>query len=465
MSEPPDSDSSHSTLRSVTRGASVYFLGTGANKILRFIINLLLTRWLGAALYGIYTYGNTLMSMASILTRLGTGKSILKFIPQYEGDRANQNRILGLAYATSFVASLIVAAGLYLLAPTITELTLGRPLLTDVLRLFAIILPFNTFINIIASVFQSIELPEYQMLSSTVALPAFRLVTIGVAIVLGASLIGVVAAMIVAWVLTFGFAVALFLSRTDFRPTFRSSRKEMSEFYNFSVPLTFSQAGSFFQNRVDILMVGFFLSGSAVGIYNIATVLSRFLTMPLLGFSQMFPPIASRLYTNGELAELESLFARVTRWSFTLSLLPFLGALIYRREVLAIFGETFATGAGVLALFAFAQLTNATVGPSGYVLMMTGHQYLTMVNKWVLGVSNIVLNYLFIMEFGLIGAALATASTLSAVRRWCRSLHRPSIGGSQLYIDLISIHHMTRISRNYLQFIRATQSEVNRVRP
>jgi hypothetical protein len=51
------------------------------------------------------------------------------------------------------------------------------------------------------------------------------------------------------------------------------------------------------------------------------------------------------------------------------------------------------------------------------------------------------------------------------VRRWCRSLHRPSIGGSQLYIGLIFIHHMTRISRNYLQFIRATQSEVNRVRP
>src|SRR5699024_10248831 len=161
---------------------------------------------------------------------------------------------------------------------------------------------------------------------------------------------------------------------------------------------------------------GFFVSAAgAVGVYQIAVVLGRFLTLPLKGFNKLFPSIASGMYARDEFAELDSLYTRITRWSFTLSLLPSIALVIYASEALSIFGETFAGGAGILILFVFAQFTNAAIGPSGYVLMMTGHQYLSMINSWALGVLNVVLNYIFITNFGAIGAALATAGTLTAV--------------------------------------------------
>src|SRR5699024_739209 len=107
MADSSDSSSSFSAVRSVTRGASVFFLGTGGNHGLRFLINLLLTRSLGT-LYGLYVYGTTLLSLAAVFTNLGTNQSILKFIAAHENDHANQNRIPGLASLTSFVASLVV---------------------------------------------------------------------------------------------------------------------------------------------------------------------------------------------------------------------------------------------------------------------------------------------------------------------------------------------------------------------
>ena len=416
MADSSGSSSSFSSIRSVTRGASVFFVGTGVNNVQRFLINLLLTQTLGSTLYGLYTYGTTLLTVASVFTNLGTNQSLLKFIPEYEDDSANQNRILGLATLTSLVASIVVAAVAFVAAPMITELTLDNPLMTDVIRLLALALPFSEMISTIGTAFQSIEWQGHQMLTSSVGLQAFRLGAIAVAIALGATFIGIMAAMVAAWIIAFGFGLLLLLSRTSFRPTFgRSSKDELIEFYNFSVPLTLTQAGSVLQSRVDILMVGFFLSSGAVGVYNVAAILSRFLTMPLTGFSKLFPPIVSGLYARDEIEELESVYSQITRWSFTLSLLPSIAVIIYAEEALSIFGSEFTAGSNVLILFVLAQLTNAAVGPSGYVLMMTGHQYLSMVDEWILGVSNVVLNYILITNLGIIGAALATAGTMAVV--------------------------------------------------
>jgi O-antigen/teichoic acid export membrane protein len=89
--------------------------------------------------------------------------------------------------------------------------------------------------------------------------------------------------------------------------------------------------------------------------------------------------------------------------------------MVYAEEILSLFGEGFTDGVLVLILFTIAQLTNSAVGPSGFLLMMTDHQYLTMTNQVVSGTLNAVLNYVFILEYGFIGAAVATASVLAGI--------------------------------------------------
>lgn len=416
MSSESNSGGLYSSLRSVTRGASVYAVGSGLSKALGFVFQVVMTRGLGAELYGIYTYGFTLAMFVVNFADLGTSKSILKFIPQYEDDHANQNRLLGLAYVTSFGGSVLLGGGLYVLAPTIADLTLKEPLLTEVLRIFGVFVVFYTLIRTISSVFQSIELQEYKMLLENVTTQGIRILTAGIALAVGASVVGVTAAIIVGTVLTFGIAVAVFFSRTSFRPTLRGSRTNIREFYNVSLPLTFLDAGRLLYRRIDVLMVGFLLSASSsVGVYNIATVLASLLRLPLTGFNQLFPPIASRLYSNGEIEELQSVYTMVTRWTFTISLLPAAATIVYAEELLGIFGNAFTAGVTVLLLFVLGELVNAVAGPSNYMLIMTDHQYVTLVNEWALGVFNVVLNYLFISWFGLVGAAIATAGVLSVI--------------------------------------------------
>ena len=429
MSEQPTEQStanSHfESLRSILGGASVFVSGQVFVKLTGFVINALLTRVLGPELYGVYAYAKSFIDVANTVTTLGSNIAVLRFLPAFENDPERQNRVLGTAALASSLGSLLVTVGLFFSAPLINQYTLGQPVFVDALRLFALLLPFDTLTTLISSTFRGLELPKYQVFAEKVLRPALRLGAVGIALLVGFSLLGTVGTLVVASVAIFSLAGLILLRRTTLRPATPNSTTEIYEFLDYSVPLMLSQAGSVLYNRIDVFMVGFFLSSEAVGFYNISFLVSSIVTLPLVGLSQIFTPIASRLFETGDYEGLDSIYSTVTRWTFSVSLLASLFAIVYARELLALFGPTFVRGAPVLQLFALGQLLNATVGPSNDLLMMTDHERLTFLNHWVFGVANVVLNYVFIREFGFVGAAFATAGVLALLNiiRWLELRH------------------------------------------
>ena len=101
----------------------------------------------------------------------------------------------------------------------------------------------------------------------------------------------------------------------------------------------------------------------------------------------------------------------MTRWSLTLSLVLTIGGVVYATEILRLFGPEFVAGVGVLVVIMVSEMLNAAVGPSGLVLIMTDHQKFATANQWAFGLLNVGLNVVLVLEFGLVGAAVATAST------------------------------------------------------
>jgi O-antigen/teichoic acid export membrane protein len=343
---------------------------------------------------------------------------MLRFLPEYEDESGRRTWVLSLAYLTSIFTSLVTAFLLYVSAPLVTSLTIGDPLLTDTLRVLALVLPFNTLSDLTSSVFRSIEQTQYRIAIEYVVEPLVRMVAIGIALLLGYSLIGVVGTIAAGGVLIFIVSVALLLSRTELRPKIivpTKDTKELKTYYNFTIPVAFKDVGSFLYNRVDILMLGIFLTGASIGIYKIAIVVSTLLVIPIRSFKELFPPIAARLYSNDKVDQLDSIYETVTRWMFTMTLFPGSVMIVYQVEILDIFGEEFGAGAAILTVFVFGQLMNSIAGPSGIILMMTDNQYFNLANQWGFGILNAILNYVLIVEFGLIGAAIATGAVLTGI--------------------------------------------------
>jgi O-antigen/teichoic acid export membrane protein len=420
MSEESATSTHFESLRSILGGASVFISGQMFVKLAGFAINALLVRALGPGLYGVYAYAKSFIDVSASITTLGSDIAVLRFLPTFETDQSRQNRVLGVASIASLFGSLLIAGGLFALAPVINEYTLQNPIFVDALRLFALLLPFDTFSKLISSTFRGIELATYQVFVTKVLRPTLRLAAVAIALLVGFSLLGTVGTLVVASVAIFVIAGFVLFRRTSFRPAPPDSAAETREFFEYSVPLMFSDAGALLYNRVDVFMVGFLLSSAAVGFYNIGFLVSSVVTLPLAGLSQIFTPIASRLYEADDYAGLNSMYSTVTRWAFTVSVFSALFALVYAREILALFGPSIVRGTPVLQLFAIGQLLNVATGPNDYLLMMTDHERLSFLNHWVFGVANVILDYVFIQEFGFVGAAFATASVLALLNivRW-----------------------------------------------
>lgn len=411
-----DGDSRIRSLATIARGGSLYTIGKVVSDAGEFLLHLLVSRVLGAGAYGMFAYGKTLAFTALLLTNLGSDTSIVRYLPQYETSPSKRRFLLGLAWITSVTGGLAVAGSLFVFAPSIAALTLDEPGFVGVLRLFAAVLFVDTVARLLYATFRALEVIEYEVATRRVLKPLLRVLAVAIALAAGASVYGVVVAMLAAGVVSLSVAGYVFVTRTSIRPTLRSpyaTRRTVREYYGYSLPLTAKEVGTVMQSRVDVLMVGLFLSSAAVGIYNVAVLVAGVLYVPLLAANQLFAPVASRLYSQNDRDELAAVYTAVTRWILSASLALAVVLVILRRELLLLFGPEFTAGTTVLTLFVLAQLWNAATGPSGELLMMTDHQYVVMANEWVFGLVNVVLNYAFILRYGIVGAALATASVLA----------------------------------------------------
>ena len=102
---------------------------------------------------------------------------------------------------------------------------------------------------------------------------------------------------------------------------------------------------------------------SAVGIYNISVLLATVVVLPLAALNRIFPSVASQLYEAGQRAELETVYATVTRWGLTVSLPIAVFGIVLGSEVLTVFGSGFSTGELVLAFFLLGESTTSPVNP------------------------------------------------------------------------------------------------------
>jgi len=400
------------SLSSILRGAGYFAMGRAISAVLGFIFNILLTRGLGPVLYGVYTLGMTINRLCGFISNLGADKAVLRFVSVDDERRSDQ---LGFSYLLALVGTISTGIILVLVAPWITSVSIRETRLTLVIRILSVFLVLNGLVSITGNAFRAIDRPELYSLLKQVIRPGVNVFAAGVAFFLTFSFKGYLIALVTATAATATIGIVLLFKKTSLRPKIKSRNINVSSYLEYSLPLAFKEAGGVLYTRVDLLIVGFLLTASAVGFYRIAILLSSILTLPLAAINQIFPSTAARLHEEKQYAALEQVYKTATRWVVTGSLPAAAGLIIYRAEFLQLFGSDFTAASSLLVVFTIGQLTNSIVGPSGFLLMMTDRHYLVTGNQWFFGVLNLIMNIALINLIGIIGAAVATAITMTLI--------------------------------------------------
>ncbi|MEO0564431.1 MAG: oligosaccharide flippase family protein, partial [Chloroflexota bacterium] len=212
-------------------------------------------------------------------------------------------------------------------------------------------------------------------------------------------------------VLLFFVLVVYLNGRVLPRPNWKQLRARMGQHIDYAKRGALSGVLIDVNARVDVLMLGLFLSDTFVGIYSFAAVIAEGFAQIGIAISYNVDPIVGRHLAQSRKEAVTKLARDIRRWLLPLSVaLGGVAILVFPVLYRLMVGTT-----GLwAALGAFAVLMTGYVVAAGYVpmrniLIVGGGPGLFTGVMLVTFISNVVLNVALIPFIGLLGAAVATA--------------------------------------------------------
>lgn len=351
-------------------------------------------REVGAATIGAFFLFQALLGILTIPADFGLRGAVEKRIS--EGD--SQSQLLSSAIALKTVPLIIIVIGILLLRPLINNYLGAR---------LAILLAAAIVLQETAQLAIFVLKGELRVGETAILRIARQTTWVGVGaffVTHGYGSVGLVYGLLA------GFGVMLVggwykISVTPDRPSIPDARS----LFDYGKYNLISSIGGKLYSWTDVAVIGFFLTQTQVGAYEIAwrvTAISLLFSKAIAG--TIFPQVS-----EWKSKDLDERIGGIITQSITPTLFfvipAFLGTAVFSEEILTIvFGEEYAIAAVVLVLLMCDKVFQSVQLLIGRSLQAIDKPNLAAQAAIISLVVNILLNIVFVIEFGILGAALAT---------------------------------------------------------
>ncbi|EJN57919.1 flippase [Halogranum rubrum] len=379
----------------IAKSSIKVFAGRTTSTIVVFLGITYFARNLGSHQMGVFFLFQALLGMLAIPADLGINGSVAKRIS--EGEPRGQ--VLSTALVIKFVPLSALVFGIFLLRTHVNEYV-GAEIAT--LLVVAVIL--QEFAKL------SIEFLSGELRVGETAFPALskQVVFVGVGVILVTQGLGVFSLV---YGIIIGLAVMLLWGAYKSSLSFdRPSISQARSLFDYSKYAFISSIGGYFYSWMDVAVIGFFMTQSDVGVYEIAWRVSAVLMLFSRSISTAIFPQISRWSADDATERIETLLPEVIAPSLLFVIPAFSGVALLSRDILGlIFGPEYTVGWVVLIILASEKLLQAVHIILGRSLQGIDRPDLAARAGIVAMVLNLVLNIVLVLEFGIVGAAVATA--------------------------------------------------------
>ncbi len=401
-------------LSEVLHGAALAFVLRGLGAGLAFLLNAVVARMLGAEGAGLYFLALSVTMIAAVIARLGLDNALLRFVSVHASKEewGLVRGVFSLGMRMAMISSAVLTLLCFVFAPWLSESIFNKPELGTPLRWMSLGIMSFSLMMLIGECLKGLRQIRNAMFVSGLLYPLIALVLVWPSI----TLIGVSGAN-VAYVLgtTGASALGYMFWRSAMAnhaaPTIPFQR---SQLLASSRPLlTMSIINSAVIPWFPLLLLGVWGSTEESGIFGAATRLAMLLTFFLSAVNNVVAPKFAALYTKGDMETLARI-ARKSALFITVAATPVFVVFFAAGEwVMSVFGPDFVAGGRVLAILTLGQAVNSLTGSVGYILTMTGNETDARNSSIFAGIVLIALCLLLIPEFGMLGAAIATATAVA----------------------------------------------------
>lgn len=413
-----DRSTADGDVKILASGARVALSGKIGGRGVHVIGQIVAARILGAEVFGLYALGWTVLRIATKLGPLGLDQAAVRFGAGYwQEHKAALGSLLRRCMGLALLSGVLLGGGLFFGAPILATRLFEKPDLVAVFRAFGITLPLAILLRVTASATRASQLVRSAVLSEDIGQPAAFLMIAAPWLLLGGGLHGALWSTTLSFALALGLAIVFLKLLLSPLQTNRPAPKlPLRELLAFSLPASLS--GTFVMLLVwaDRLMIGLLRPAADVGVYQAASQSAIVFAVILGAFASIFPPQIARLFHAGETERVEQLYRVSTKWGLYLSAPIFLLIFFESRNLLAlVFGPDFIRGWAALLILTVGQLGNVATGGASQLLTMTGHQTSWLILSGAALTANLALNLLLIPQFGIEGAAAASAVSVAGL--------------------------------------------------
>ncbi len=414
-------EGTHKDARDLIKGVLFNLLGMVA-KVSKVLFVFVAAKYYGATALGLYFLAWSAIDISSKFGLWGMDKSMIRDITRFGKETSPQahQKILSIMYfnvRVSLLLSIVAATGIFFLSSWVAETVFRDPQLTVPMQILSFAIPFIVLTQVLIATTKALRLMQYEvlvrqgieplvLLLGAVSLLPFSLGAVGLVTAhIFASFIAAVSAMVVV------FRKYRYLGWHP-KPLDDAMKKDI---FKYTSPIAAMDFLNLLVARTDIFLVGVLLNSTSAGLYGIAVEIISVIKRVRQGFEPIFSPIVSELFYNREKERLKRNYVLVTRWLMAGSFLPVIAILLFPGQILAFFNIQSTQAAHALMVLAFAHGLFGTFSAAESLLVMTGKTLLNASLGMLMLVVNVVIAFLLIPKFGLVGAALGTLAAFAIV--------------------------------------------------
>ena len=385
-----------------------------SSAFIAFFLTIAIARLLGASEAGFFLLAITILSFGSVFFRLGLDNAIIRLIG---GSKGSFDSIAAMSTSLiwSSLAAIAVTVFIYLVSAPLSTYIYTKPAFSPVLSIMVWALPFMVVFMLLGFGFQAF----YRVIAATF----FQ--NLGVSL-LFLSLIGLIyfsgqasnfSAVYMGYLYVTSSVIVCLLALIMWHRQIEGRWGRLSlkntELWHSSSNLWAASTMSLIVQWSGVLIAGALISSSEVAFLSAAQRTAMLTSFVLMVVNMVVAPRYALLWKENKVTEIQRLAKWSTRGMIALVLPVISIMLIFPDFIMGLFGDEFVVAGNLLAIMAVGQFINVATGSVGYLLNMSGHERDFRRVTMFAGPLTIILSYLFIVQWGVLGAAIATAVGLS----------------------------------------------------
>lgn len=377
-----------------------------------------MSRLLGPDGYGLLVLTLPFQGIFQILSAAGIPPAIAKFVSQHkavgEDDMARQ--VIFTSLKLMSILGIFFSLVIFFSADWIANFYFHKPAVAIPLQAVALITPFSVIVGAFRGSFQGVYRMEF-IVATRATEQVFMITSAVVLVSLGFYAAGAVAGTGIGFFASAISAVLIFRKylwnyfpkpSPENRLSFREELNLMKKILVFSIPVAVTGLSELAMYDIGTFIIGRYMTQSDAGYWGAADPMARLPLIISLSVAAAILPAASEAASLKDKKLLERYVTQAYRYVILLVFPICVGIAIFAQPLLSIFGPEYTVAAPALSILVIGMTFYTLFMVSSSITQGIGHPRLPMFILLIGTAINLILNYIMVQLYGIVGAAIAT---------------------------------------------------------